>query len=496
MVAAYAVLISLMYRSALQALWQVWQIDEYNYCFFVPLVVWYLLWEKRAEFAAAPCTCSGLGFPLLVVSLVFFWLGEVTSDNYLQFLSLWGVVVSLCFLHLGMARVRVYLFEFGFALAAFPPPALIYEPLTANVKLISTKLGVDLLHVCGNSAFREGNVIDLGFGKLQVVDACSGLRYLVPLVILSLLLGHLSRVNWFRRGVLILSAVPLAVLGNSLRLAVTGILYGHIGERATEGFLHEFIGWLIFAASFGLLALEMQLLKKGSQEGGTPPVAPPPSTDNPLRFGRGGVAGALLLAASVALSLTVHFDREVPPLRPFAQFPKLVGTWTGTGSTLEKKFLDVLNLTDYLIMDYRDPSGRDVNLYVAYKGNKEKGGFLHSPGTCMPGNGWNFRESGEETLSGIPGVPGMRVNRAFMEKDGQRQLSYYWFPKHGRILTTFLQIKLYGILDALVDRRTDAALVRLITPIAQGEEVADAERRLQGFTRTFAPVLEGFIPGR
>ena len=84
--------------------------------------------------------------------------------------------------------------------------------------------------------------------------------------------------------------------------------------------------------------------------------------------------------------------------------------------------------------------------------------------------------------------------RAFMEKSGYRQLSYFWFPMRGRILTNAWEMKLYTFWDALTRQRTDGALVRVITPVLPGEQVEDAEARLQGFTREIVPVLDGFLP--
>ena len=88
----------------------------------------------------------------------------------------------------------------------------------------------------------------------------------------------------------------------------------------------------------------------------------------------------------------------------------------------------------------------------------------------------------------------MKVNRAFMEKSGARQLTYYWFAQRGRVLTNLYQLKIYAFWDALTKQRTDGALIRLITPVYEREKLEDAEVRLQGFTREIVPVLDGFIP--
>ena len=90
----------------------------------------------------------------------------------------------------------------------------------------------------------------------------------------------------------------------------------------------------------------------------------------------------------------------------------------------------------------------------------------------------------------------MRVNRAFMQKGAYKQLSYYWFPQRGRILTNAYQLKIFAFWDALTKQRTDGALVRVITPVHQFEELKDAEARLLAFTREIVPVLDDYIPGR
>lgn len=88
------------------------------------------------------------------------------------------------------------------------------------------------------------------------------------------------------------------------------------------------------------------------------------------------------------------------------------------------------------------------------------------------------------------------IRCAFIRKDGERQLTYYWFPQRGRVLTSMFQLKAYAFWDALTRRRTDGALVRLITPVYGTEQPRDAETRLQRFALEFVSVLTGFLPGK
>ncbi|MFH1124898.1 MAG: exosortase C-terminal domain/associated protein EpsI [Pseudomonadota bacterium] len=202
----------------------------------------------------------------------------------------------------------------------------------------------------------------------------------------------------------------------------------------------------------------------------------------------------LLLVLTFDLSRGVEFREKVPIKRSFAEFPLAVGEWTGARQDMEQKFIDALHFSDYIMAGYRNSQGREIDFYVAYYESQRKGETTHSPETCLPGSGWSFEQAG---VVGIPSGDGknMKVNRAFMEKGGSRQLVYFWFPQRGRILTSLVQVKLYGFWDALIRQRTDGALVRVITPVYGEENLKDTEARLQGFTREIAPLLDGFLPG-
>jgi EpsI family protein len=174
-----------------------------------------------------------------------------------------------------------------------------------------------------------------------------------------------------------------------------------------------------------------------------------------------------------------------------------IGEWSGVRSAMERDFLDTLKLSDYLLADYRNPQGKTVNAYVAYNESQRKGESSHSPDSCLPGTGWVFEDSGTVALpvrdaEGNPTV----IRRAFIRKDGDRQLTYYWFPQRGRVLTNMFQLKAYAFWDALTRQRTDGALVRLITPVYGAEQPRDADARLQRFALEFVPVLTGFLPGK
>ena len=179
-----------------------------------------------------------------------------------MYVSSWLILVGICLLHLGWQKFKIIGFALFFILTMFPVPHFINTRIMLQLRLISSKLGVAMIQAYGLPVARKGNIIDLGFTKLQVVDACSGLHSLISLIVLCLLIVYFFKDHIWKRAVLLLSSIPLAIVTNSMRIAMTAILYKHFGSKVAEGFFHEFSGLLIFAICIPVLLIEMKILEK------------------------------------------------------------------------------------------------------------------------------------------------------------------------------------------------------------------------------------------
>ena len=512
----YALCLTGAFYSALrQLIIHDWSREDYSYCALIPLVVLYLIWEKRYAVAAILPMPSWIGLVPLGIGILLFLIGDLAGEYFTLYMSFWFAVSGLLWLHLGWKKIKTIWFALIIMLTMFPFPNFITQQMTFQLRLISSKLGVWLLHLYGLSAYREGNVIDIGFTQLQVVDACSGLRYVMPLAVLSLLLAYWFKAALWKRIVLFLSSIPLAILINSFRISATGMLYSMLGAKVAEGFFHGFSGWLIFLFALPCLLLIMIILRflpprsKQStvyssqftvEEQQTEEQKKDDSLPTPQRGGwrsllepRFVVAVAILLL-TFGLSHGVEFRQKVPINKSFSQFPMAVGEWKGATEVMDQKYLDVLKFSDYILADYINPQGKSVSFYVSYFQDQRKGESIHSPETCLPGGGWEFKVSGTKQLALAGGKEPLPLNRGFIEKNGAKELMYFWFPMRGRVVTNLYQIKLYNFWDALTKQRTDGALVRIITPLYPDEKLEDAEARLQGFTREIVPKLDGFLP--
>jgi EpsI family protein len=185
-----------------------------------------------------------------------------------------------------------------------------------------------------------------------------------------------------------------------------------------------------------------------------------------------------------------------------------VGAWRGeSADRFDQQVLTALGVDEYVNRIYSAPGRPPVGLYIGFYRSQRQGDTMHSPLNCLPGAGWEPVASARVTLraagrdSAPPAArPGgsVTVNRALIEKGPERQVVLYWYQSHGRVTASEYWSKIYTVLDAIRLNRTDAALVRVITPVADASSPASqaaSERAAMDFVNALLPVLSGFLPG-
>jgi len=498
--------LAVVFSSGLILMVQWWiAFDEYSYGWFVPPIAAFLVWQRRDALRALPFTGSWAGVALVAVALAFGLLGELsalyTVIQYAFLLALAGAVLSV----IGWRAFRVIAVALFTLVLMVPLPNFIYFPLSQKLQLLSSELGVWFIRLFGISVYLEGNVIDLGDYKLQVAEACSGLRYLFPLMTLGFLVALFYRAPMRKRALVVASAGVITVLMNSLRIGAIGVLVSHFGPGQAEGFLHWFEGWVIFMACVALLLLEIWTLERFSR---TPRrLRDALAIELPSRAPRAGpracrpvpapawVAAALLALAVVPALLIPERIEAAPARAEFAEFPLSLGEWSGQRDRLEEAYVAELKFTDYLLANYQRHGADVVNLYVAYYASQRKGESVHSPKGCLPGGGWVIEQFGQRNIAGTgAGGHPLTVNRAVIARGSDRQLVYYWFQQRGRVMTNEYLVKWFLFWDSLTRNRTDGALVRLITPVAAASGTDGAEGVLEEFARAAEPRLEAYLP--
>jgi exosortase D (VPLPA-CTERM-specific) len=254
-------LIFMMYWDVYADLIKVWNDkEEYSHGFMIPLVSGYFLWQKKSLLIAEKIQPCNYGFLAIAFALAAYFVGSVGDILFLLRFSFIFLVLGLILLFFGYKITKISLIPILLLIFSFPLPPDIQASLTAKLQLLSSQLGVSFIRICDIPVYLEGNVIDLGNYQLQVVEACSGLRYLFPLMGLSFICAYLYQVAFWKRAVVFLTSIPITIFMNSFRIGIIGVLVQYWGTSMAEGFIHDFEGWVVFMSCFAILFLEMWLL--------------------------------------------------------------------------------------------------------------------------------------------------------------------------------------------------------------------------------------------
>lgn len=185
---------------------------------------------------------------------------------------------------------------------------------------------------------------------------------------------------------------------------------------------------------------------------------------------------------------------KVVPHAPLAEFPTLLGRWSGENVPLSARIVKAVGLDDYLNRIYHDGSGAPVTLYISYYSSQRTGQTIHSPKNCLPGAGWQPLASRRLSIP-LPGRRPLVANEYDVARDADRVLVLYWYQERGRDIASEYAAKFWLTADALTRDRTDGALVRVTTPVPDaGRDIARAQRRAVAFLRSVLPHLAKFIP--
>lgn len=202
------------------------------------------------------------------------------------------------------------------------------------------------------------------------------------------------------------------------------------------------------------------------------------------------ITAGVLLGASLLLH-TVSHGETIVPRQPLSKLPYSLATWTGEERPMEERIVQAVSVSDYTNRVYFDPEQAAVQVYIGYYASQRTGDTIHSPKNCLPGAGWDPIYSGYATIP-VPGGHQITVNEYVIQQDLNKQLVFYWYQGRGRVIASEYWGKFWMIADALSRNRTDGALVRLITPMSDGE--ANARARLVRFTQLLFPHLDNLIP--
>jgi len=267
------VAIAFAYATVLAKLSSDWWGDEnYSHGLLIPFIIGYILWVGRDKFASARTNASvWLGGAAVAVALLALWAGVAGAELYTQRMSLVLLLVGIVVYFWGLQLLKLTLIPFFLLILAIPIPAIIFNKIAFPLQLFASRCAVWSMQTMGIPVLRQGNVIELKplnsfeTKKLEVVEACSGIRSLMTLITLAVVFAYFThpksdsdhpktrRYGLLRAAIIVLSAIPIAILTNALRVSGTGVLAHYYGTQVADGFFHSFSGWVVYIVAFLML---------------------------------------------------------------------------------------------------------------------------------------------------------------------------------------------------------------------------------------------------
>jgi exosortase len=270
--------IAFAYATVMAKLFRDWWNDEnYSHGLLIPIIIGYILWTQREKLARMPVNSSVLwgGAAILCASFAL-WAGVAGAELYTQRLSLILLLAGITVYFWGFRLLQMLLVPLALLFLAMPIPAIVFNKIAFPLQLFASRCAVYSMSMLGIPVLRQGNIIELkplnsfDTKKLEVVEACSGIRSLMTLLTLAVVFAYFTHTPddpdkprtrfgwlksyWFWRAVILVgSAVPIAILTNAFRVSGTGVLAHYYGTAVADGFFHSFSGWAIYIVAFILL---------------------------------------------------------------------------------------------------------------------------------------------------------------------------------------------------------------------------------------------------
>jgi len=268
------------YASVLVKLGNQWWVDEnYSHGLLIPFIIGYILWSERERLGSAVKRPAILwGGALVILSVLMLWAGTAGSELFMQRTSLVVMLAGIALYFWGWNILRLALVPLLLLALAIPIPAIIFNQIAFPLQLFASRCAVWAMRALDIPVLRQGNIIELmplgstKTKKLEVVEACSGIRSLMTLATLAVVFayftyprpkdgdgdgtksfGWLYQWGFWRSVIIVLSAVPIAIFTNALRVSGTGVLSRYYGTEIADGFFHSFSGWVIYIVAFVLL---------------------------------------------------------------------------------------------------------------------------------------------------------------------------------------------------------------------------------------------------
>lgn len=477
-----------LYHTAIIGLVGSWRNSPtYSFGCIIPLISIYLAWQRRDRLAGLDASTAPLpGFILLACSLVLFLIGKFGGILILQQIALFISLPALVLLFLGGKIAKALAFPLAYLVFMLPVWDFIIERLQFPFQLYSANIAGRLLQLIGVPAHQHGIIIEIPNLVIEVARECSGVNFLISTIAIGIPLAALYFDSWYKRALLLVVSVFIAISGNGLRAALIA-LFAYKGYSTNlHGPQHVFYGY--FVSVLGLLVLFAGVYLFGNNMSSASKAGFLPDTERPMDSRRSGKGWGLVIVTTVlflAAGYAAHFrTAHATPLKNNLRlFPETVG---GFKALDQPPVLDAMTgngADEELSRRYSDGSGSDYNLYVGYYAFQEQGKVLTNYRIRE-----HFRDARKYSYpSAFP--PDGSINAYVADIRGKRHLVLYWFIVDGKNVADMYSAKINTMVEGLLRNRTNGSIVVITTEYDGNSDIPSQIRSHSGFVKNVSDLL-------
>jgi len=511
--AAVSAAVVFLYATVLAKLGTDWWTDEnYSHGLLVPFVIALIVWKDWDAIKARITNANvWVGGVLVSLSLMLYSAGTLGAELFTTRVSLVLLIAGILTYLFGLRVINILAVPFALLLLAIPIPQIIFNRIAFPLQIWASQTAVWGIRVFEVPTLRKGNVIDIlprGATQtisLEVVEACSGIRSLMTLVTLALILGYFTRrdeggrfanlsgPDFLRTVVLMVLAVPIAVLTNAARVTATGVMTFYYGKQATESTWHDISGFVVYVVALALLVCSNWLLSKAIRTRHLDSFVSESFISNTRKIPSIAPLMVAILIGGIAINWFANRGEAAIGRKDLTELETTMGEWRQQGNEIrfDPAVEAVLRTTDYTMRQYGSTDGRTANLYVGYYASQRSGATYHSPQNCLPGAGWVMKDPQLIEIIRSDGSK-FKANRFIVQNGVYNEVMIYWYQGRGRIEASEYLDKVNTIWDSVTRSRSDGSLVRVMTAV--GSDETSAVAAAADLAGKLAENLDAFVP--
>ena len=478
----------------------------FSYCAVIPIMSLYFVWKERRTLAKIPVEPGLLGVVFVLGAGTVGLVGKAIGDSFTVRVSMVLTVGALIYLLLGRRFFKALRFPIAFLFLMIPWPYVLVKEVAYHLRIIDAVLAEVALRALGVLVYRDSYFLHLPNITLEVADLCSGISSVFALFALGSFYAYFLPLRAWQKLLVVGSTVPFAALINLLRIILTSALAYYIGPVALSYLVHELTGIITFFIALGLFIGLSELLQRRGRGAGrvvslrvgiaseketSPSVGIVPPATGGYRSGLAFSAACAALLLGVFLSVRVEGSQPISLSRDLTELPMQIGDYQSVKGGWSQPYQDS-NAEQELSRYYVNGTREAFEVYVGYRSHQRGEKRLRSPKLTMVRH-WNFVSLDPAQ---IPIAHAAAIDGVWMavQKDNAKQLVLYWYQDGGETFAGEVAYRFHQAKRMMLDKRTDGAVVRIATPIADGEDIERVQERLARFSSQLYPELTRVLP--